>query len=216
VRNLLFRIGELFMESLDKHCRTICGYRSLLDITNPKKLASYFKPKMDSYFLAETLKYLYLLFDFNNIIHTDHYLRENIVWTTEAHPLFLPRFPSSSIKSTCRTYQKCGNHDGPYLLKPCLYFDRSITDLTFNSHLLDLALPFVEAARLLGVLEQLLPYINGTIKPKSKGIQLLVKFNAIYGTKKSKAIPLKKPIPRILPTAKSIHMKPIEFPKSNS
>ena len=37
---------------------------------------------MDSFFLAETLKYLYMLFDTDNPIATGNY-----IFTTEAHPL---------------------------------------------------------------------------------------------------------------------------------
>ena len=35
---------------------------------------------MESFFLSETLKYLYLIFDDDNFIHKGHY-----VFTTEAH-----------------------------------------------------------------------------------------------------------------------------------
>jgi hypothetical protein len=40
---------------------------------------------MDSFFLAETLKYLYLLFDFDNFVHQKDY-----TFNTEAHlfPIF--------------------------------------------------------------------------------------------------------------------------------
>jgi hypothetical protein len=38
---------------------------------------------MPSYFLAETLKYLYLLFSNDNKLHFD-----DVIFNTEAHPLF--------------------------------------------------------------------------------------------------------------------------------
>ena len=40
------------------------------------------RSQMDSFFLSETLKYLYLLFDPDNFLN-----RGNYVFTTEAHPL---------------------------------------------------------------------------------------------------------------------------------
>ena len=54
-----------------------CGYAATAHVGN-RRLSD----RMDSYFLAETLKYLYLLFD------QDHWLRkEEYVFNTEGHPL---------------------------------------------------------------------------------------------------------------------------------
>ena len=40
---------------------------------------------MPSYFLSETLKYLYLTFDEDNILHNDE--DRDWIFTTEAHPI---------------------------------------------------------------------------------------------------------------------------------
>ncbi len=71
-------MGVVFFNSLINHCKADEGYSALLDVR--LKIKSNY---MESYFLAETLKYFYLLFaepeefDFNKVI-----------FNTEAHPIF--------------------------------------------------------------------------------------------------------------------------------
>ncbi|KAI6101362.1 glycoside hydrolase family 47 protein [Pisolithus sp. B1] len=69
---------EIF-QAIEKHARTAYGFASLrgVDRETPEKL-----DEMPSYFLAETLKYLYLLFLEEDIIPLDRW-----VFNTEAHPL---------------------------------------------------------------------------------------------------------------------------------
>lgn len=70
-------MGKYYLESIIKFCRTDSAYASLKDVRTKEKADN-----MQSFFLAETLKYLYLLFaeestfDFNRMI-----------FNTEAHPL---------------------------------------------------------------------------------------------------------------------------------
>ena len=70
-------IGRTFFESLMTYCRTDAAYTTLKSVVTKEK-----GDLMPSFFLAETLKYLYLLFAPDNAIDFDH-----IVFTTEAHPL---------------------------------------------------------------------------------------------------------------------------------
>ncbi len=72
--------GWAIAQSLEKHCRTEAGYHGL-------ESARYPKDRMESFFLAETLKYLYLLFAEDSLIPLDEY-----VFNTEAHPLSIRRF----------------------------------------------------------------------------------------------------------------------------
>ena len=58
-----------------KHCRTDAGYTNL-------KIRHEGERLMPSYFLAETLKYLYLLFSEENKLDFD-----SVIFNTEAHPL---------------------------------------------------------------------------------------------------------------------------------
>jgi ER degradation enhancer, mannosidase alpha-like 2 len=70
-------MGKTFFEGLVKHCRTDAGYTVLKDVTTKEK-----GDLMPSYFLAETLKYLYLLFAPDETLDLD-----KVVFNTEAHPL---------------------------------------------------------------------------------------------------------------------------------
>ena len=66
-------MGRTFFAALVKHCRTEAGYTTLRSVVTKEK-----GDLMPSYFLAETLKYLYLLFAPE---------RDLGVFNTEAHPL---------------------------------------------------------------------------------------------------------------------------------
>ena len=70
-------MGETFFRSLVKYCRTDAAYAYLSDVTVKEKADG-----MESFFFAETLKYLYLLFAPPKTLDFD-----NIIFTTEAHPI---------------------------------------------------------------------------------------------------------------------------------
>jgi ER degradation enhancer, mannosidase alpha-like 2 len=71
------RMGETMFEDFVRHCRTDAGYASLKDVVTKEK-----EDEMQSFVLAETLKYFYLMFapprtlDFRKVI-----------FNTEAHPI---------------------------------------------------------------------------------------------------------------------------------
>jgi hypothetical protein len=75
--SLYLRMGKTMFDSLTTYCRTPAGYCELRSVITKEK-----SDRMESYFLAETLKYLYLLFappetlDFGSVI-----------FNTEAHPI---------------------------------------------------------------------------------------------------------------------------------
>jgi len=75
-RSFYRRVGAEVLTSLQTSTRTSCGFASI------NVVKGRLGDRMDSYFLAETLKYLYLLFDDINWID-----RGNYVFTTEGHPL---------------------------------------------------------------------------------------------------------------------------------
>ncbi|CAO3649055.1 unnamed protein product [Mucor hiemalis] len=69
-------------EAIEKHCKTTSGYTRIADVTNQEDVRQLnFE---ESYFFAETLKYLYLIFSDPNYISLDEY-----VFNTEAHPFKL-------------------------------------------------------------------------------------------------------------------------------
>lgn len=70
-------MGRTFFEALVAHCRTDAGYTVLKSVVTKEQ-----GDLMPSYFLAETLKYLYLLFAPEKVLDLDR-----VVFNTEAHPL---------------------------------------------------------------------------------------------------------------------------------
>jgi mannosidase alpha-like ER degradation enhancer 1 len=59
-------VGERLLLDLEQ-TKTNCGYAGIEDVTTKKP-----GTRMESFFLSETLKYLFLLFDIGTIIHFDH------------------------------------------------------------------------------------------------------------------------------------------------
>jgi glycosyl hydrolase family 47 len=70
-------MGATFFEALVRRCRTDSGYTVLTSVVTGEK-----GDLMPSYFLAETLKYPYLLFAPDETLDL-----KNVVFNTEAHPL---------------------------------------------------------------------------------------------------------------------------------
>lgn len=69
---------DLFM-NIEKYCKTAYGYGEYPDVTQN---TLHPDDKMESFFPAETLKYLYLLFKSSPAIDFD-----KVVFNTECHPL---------------------------------------------------------------------------------------------------------------------------------
>jgi len=77
-------MGETFLDDLLKYCRVDDGYTTLKSVVTKEK-----GDQMPSFFLAETLKYLYLLFSEDRAIDFDR-----VIFNTEAHPLFRTSSPT--------------------------------------------------------------------------------------------------------------------------
>jgi hypothetical protein len=70
-------MGKTFFDSLQKYCRTDVAYAALLNVETKEK-----RDDMESFFLAETLKYLYLLYAPKSTLDL-----HKVVFNTEAHPM---------------------------------------------------------------------------------------------------------------------------------
>ncbi|MGH9521606.1 MAG: glycoside hydrolase family 47 protein [Terriglobales bacterium] len=70
-------MGRTILSSLMQYCRTPAAYAELSDVRTKAQ-----DDRMESYFFAETLKYLYLLYSPRSTIDLS-----TVVFTTEAHPL---------------------------------------------------------------------------------------------------------------------------------
>jgi ER degradation enhancer, mannosidase alpha-like 2 len=71
------RMGEKIFNDFVKYCRTDAGYAALADVTTKQQ-----RDEMESFVLAETFKYFYLLFAPARTLDFD-----KVVFNTEAHPL---------------------------------------------------------------------------------------------------------------------------------
>ncbi|KAL9716643.1 mannosyl-oligosaccharide alpha-1,2-mannosidase [Leucoagaricus gongylophorus] len=72
--------GWNIFQAIEKHCRVETGgYATILNVD---QVPTQKEDKMETFFLSETLKYLYLLFSDDSVIPLDRY-----VLNTEAHPL---------------------------------------------------------------------------------------------------------------------------------
>lgn len=71
--------GWEFFEALEKYARVENGYTSISNVQS--KTRTQPRDKMESFFLGETLKYLYLLFADDDFLPLDKW-----VFNTEAHP----------------------------------------------------------------------------------------------------------------------------------
>jgi hypothetical protein len=69
-------MGRTFLKDIEGHCKTDAGFTVVKDVTTMEK-----GDEMPSFFLAETLKYLYLLFEPKALDF------DQVVFNTEAHPL---------------------------------------------------------------------------------------------------------------------------------
>ena len=75
--------GHAIMTSIERYCKTTYGYGALPDVRDTSRGPD---DKMESFFLAETLKYLYML----QAPLEDHKIDlDKYVFNTEAHPLLI-------------------------------------------------------------------------------------------------------------------------------
>lgn len=98
----LLSMGADVVDSIYHSARTECGFATIKSVSDHT-----IEDRMESFFLAETLKYLYLLFDEDNFLHNNggegtiiHYRKEQspdeqscviesggYIFNTEAHPI---------------------------------------------------------------------------------------------------------------------------------
>lgn len=91
----LLEVGEDILKSIQYSAKTSCGYATIKNVKDHRK-----QDTMESFFLAETTKYLYLLFDPDNFLNSDGgygtvldtqngecILESSYIFNTEAHPI---------------------------------------------------------------------------------------------------------------------------------
>jgi len=74
---LYLDMGKTYADSLEKYCKTEVGFAALVSVETKKQ-----RDDMESFFLAETLKYLYLLYAPRSTLDLN-----KVIFNTEAHPM---------------------------------------------------------------------------------------------------------------------------------
>ncbi|KIM46267.1 glycoside hydrolase family 47 protein [Hebeloma cylindrosporum] len=136
-------VGERVLFDLTTRAKVACGLTGIQDLRTNKR-----DDRMESFALSETLKYLYLLFDEENFLHSDD---SNYVFTTEGHILTLGQEhmkPRSQFRKRMRTIE---NHQCPAYIPFTRVFDhrqrrsglvhgiRSRPDVDYARHLVGLS-----------------------------------------------------------------------------
>ena len=99
---LYLQIGARIARDLETRFMGPCGFAGFQDIYNGKP-----QDRMESFVLSETLKYLYLLFDEGNELHST---RDNTVFSTEGHPMWL-------LPEVKRRYKTEGTFTDPWWIQ---------------------------------------------------------------------------------------------------
>ncbi|KAL2133833.1 hypothetical protein VTI74DRAFT_1599 [Chaetomium olivicolor] len=91
-------VGEMVLRDITRRCRTPCGWAGLQNVLDGQK-----SDRMESFFLGETAKYMYLLYDDQ---HPLNKLDAPYVFTTEGHPLIIPKSVSAGRPRPAKSAQK--------------------------------------------------------------------------------------------------------------
>ncbi|KAK3725963.1 hypothetical protein LTR37_000111 [Vermiconidia calcicola] len=75
--------GEMVLRDVRRRCWVQCGWADLGDVVSGE-----LRDRMESFFLGETAKYLFLLFQPEHPLNT---MDGNFVFSTEGHPLVIPK-----------------------------------------------------------------------------------------------------------------------------
>ncbi|KAF8974233.1 alpha mannosidase-like protein [Flammula alnicola] len=98
-------VGERVLFDLITRAKVDCGLTGIQDLRTNKR-----DDRMESFVLSETLKYLYLLFDEENPLHSDD---SNYVFTTEGHILSLGPEHMKPVPPARKRARKFVSHQCP-------------------------------------------------------------------------------------------------------
>ncbi|QHS73841.1 alpha-1,2-mannosidase MNL1 [Saccharomyces paradoxus] len=83
-------IGVHLLKDLKQRFKSNCGFAGFQNV-----ITGELQDRMETYVLSETVKYLYLLFDEENELHSS---ASNVIFSTEAHPMWLSQEVRSKYK----------------------------------------------------------------------------------------------------------------------
>ena len=87
-------VGEMALRDIKRRCWAKCGWTGIQDVRTGEQ-----NDRMESFFLGETIKYLVLLFDSD---HPLNKLDAPFVFSTEGHPLILPKYTNTKARNPHR------------------------------------------------------------------------------------------------------------------
>jgi len=154
-------VGEMTLRDIRRRCWTKCGWADLGDVTTGEQ-----RDRMESFFLGETAKYLYLLFTAD---HPLNQLDKPVVFTTEGHPLIIPdRLRSTNLGSRAQrtTAGPSGQFRAPAPVCPAVSSPLPLTvSNTANRH------DFFHAAAVARLVSASPPYGAITLESAGDGIR---------------------------------------------
>ncbi len=103
--------ADFFLHALEETARTECGYAVVKGVSTKAK-SLRLGDEMPSFFLSETLKYLFLTFDETNPIDTDK--ERNWIFTTEAHPIHSAPTTTKEAKHENKSFKSRSQEDDWY------------------------------------------------------------------------------------------------------
>jgi mannosidase alpha-like ER degradation enhancer 1 len=128
-------VGRDILNNLNEHTRVKCGYATIHNVQD-KTL----EDRMESFFLSETCKYLFLLFDTENPLNTNP---ARFLFTTEGHILpvdykFKEKFPKNIDMLDLSSLTESYNHNVDLieeLMRPSIVVDakKLIANRTYSS-----------------------------------------------------------------------------------
>ncbi|KAH6853551.1 glycosyl hydrolase family 47-domain-containing protein [Chaetomium sp. MPI-CAGE-AT-0009] len=91
-------VGEMVQRDITRRCWTPCGWAGLQNVLDGEK-----SDRMESFFLGETTKYMYLLYDDRHPLNA---FDGAYVFTTEGHPLIIPTAVTADRPPPAKPVQK--------------------------------------------------------------------------------------------------------------
>lgn len=98
-------VGEMVLRDLKRRCWTQCGWAGLRNVQTGEMI-----DRMESFFLGETAKYMFLLFTPN---HPLNKIDAPWVFSTEGHPLIIPKKTTASKQPSRQQAQASSSENIP-------------------------------------------------------------------------------------------------------
>ena len=96
-------VGSMIVSDIKRRCWTKCGFSGIQDVRSGE-----LNDRMESFFLGETTKYLFLLFDHDHPLNS---MDAPFVFTTEGHPLIVPRLLRGRTSRKAQSSDQAPNHE---------------------------------------------------------------------------------------------------------